>query len=310
MDDYHKLINNFDDEDVKLFNEKMKDLFYFKINQQTHRFNNFVEDFSSLNSENQQIYLKFLVTKNNYSILYNLIKTHNVDIFFENNVLLYLSLFYGDGRFKESSYDFVKLFIDAGYNVSDNDNLAIKLGASSEYRVLKLLIESGANVTVSNNLPIRRCMNNGSLEKVKLLIDNGADLHCRGEIVFKLACYKGYEDIVNFCINDGVDVNIDNGIILKLAINWGHTVIIEKLIENGINLSYVDKYDIYNLIKYTYSDTIKLLLKYGVDFSQVNELCHDLIKKDKDSEDYKVLSSLMVNGISPIAIIYILDQKE
>lgn len=311
MDNYNKSINNFGDKDVKLFDKSVQDLYHYKINQQIRRFNNLVDDFNSLNNDNQQIYLKYLITINKYDILHDLLKKYDVDIFFENNILLYISLYHDHNTFKESSYDFIKLFLDAGYNVSDNDNMAIKLGVTSEYRVLKLLIDSGANVTVSNNMPIRRCMNNGSLEKIKLLINNGADLHCCREIIFKLACHKGHEDIINFCINDGVDVNVDDGIVLKLAINWGHTEIIKKLIENGVNLSYIDKYDILHIIKYVYLDIIKLLLKHGVDFSQVNNLCCDLIKKDKNSEDFcETFSSLVVNGVSPINIIYLVDQKE
>ncbi|AGF85095.1 repeat protein [Moumouvirus goulette] len=312
MKKHQKLINSLiysTDEDIKLLN-----IFSYRYYVgSTIKFNKIytTNDFNSLNDEDQKMCLKYLVASNNYDKLYEIINNSSVDIFFEDNILFYISLYNSSIYNTQSSYNLIKLFIDEGFNVSSNDNMAIKLGANSEYSVLELLIENGSDVNVSNNMPIRKCINCGCLRKIKLLVDNGADLHCCGEKIFKISCIRDFDDIMDYCIDSGADINIDNGISLKIAINQGCYKITRKLINNGANISFIDKYDIFFLIKHMYFDIIDLLLENGIDFSMVNGLCNDLINEDKKSKKYyKTISSLLENEVSSSSIIRIINHKD
>ncbi len=74
--------------------------------------------------------------------------------------------------------EIVKLLIEAGADVTANNNYAIKKAAANGYiEVVELLIEAGADVTANNNYAIKKAAANGYIEVVELLIEAGADVN-------------------------------------------------------------------------------------------------------------------------------------
>ena len=96
------------------------------------------------------------------------------------------------------SFKLVKLFIQIGVDVTQNDNIALELAVIHGYtKIVKMLIDAGADVTVDENYLISIASDNGYTEIVKMFIDAGADVTANDNWAIKLAFNNGHAEVVN-----------------------------------------------------------------------------------------------------------------
>ena len=87
---------------------------------------------------------------------------------------------------------------------------------NSDIKTVKLLIDKGANVNDENNCgitPLHNSCSKGKFYISKLLIENGADINAidnKGEHVLGCACYTDSIYLVKYLLAKGCDVNEKN----------------------------------------------------------------------------------------------------
>ncbi|AGF85096.1 repeat protein [Moumouvirus goulette] len=265
-----------------------------------------VNNFYKIDDITQQLYLKFLVHNRKYSSLYKFLEIYP-NIFFENNILFY-SILYNSTLTDHQNiiYDLIKLFIEKGFDVTSNNNLAIKLASKSPFKILNLIIENGADVTVDNNFPIRNCLNHDCYKKFLLLIKNGADPYVNNYYVLKKSI--GSLDIIQYYIELGVDINIDDGICLRRSIFDGHFKTIKFLLKNGADVTLLNNYDILLVIQSRNINILNILVDSGLDLSRINSFCESKINKSDALQKWRNTFLFLINeGVDPFNIIYIMD---
>ncbi|AQN68532.1 ankyrin repeat protein [Saudi moumouvirus] len=271
------------------------------------QFNNVtINEFYEFDEPTQKLYLKYLLFTSKYSHLYKILGTFS-DIFFEDKILFYSILYKSTLTInRDIIYNLIKLFIDKGFDVTSNNNLAIKIAPRSSFEILKLIVGNGGDVTIDNNFPIRNFLGYDS-KIFFFLIENGADPYINDCFVLKNSIGKNL-DIVKYYFESGVDINIDKGFCLRKSIFDGNLKTVEYLLKYGADVNLLNDFDIFLVIQSKNMDILNLLVESGVDLSRINSFCESKINKSVCDKKYRDTFYFLINqGVNPFNIVYIMD---
>ena len=216
------------------------------------------------------------------------------DITLEENYDLLKKIFDLDKNFKlnqkkafdwaveNNDVELVNLLIQAGADVTADDNYAIRYASESRYcttEMVKLLIQAGADVTADDNYAIKRASEYGSTEIVKLLIQAGANVTASNNVTIGRASEYGRTEIVKLLIQAGAEVTARDNYAIRYAAANGHAEVVKLLIQAGADVTTNDNEAIINAFYYGHTEVVKLLKETGADEGAIRRKYGILVAK-------------------------------
>ncbi len=86
-----------------------------------------------------------------------------------------------ESRYHGDCYESVRLLLEAGADLPEDENLLV-FATSTSPKTVKLLLDAGADINMDNGYgwnALNSAAKSGNAEMVRFLLDNGADPHCR-----------------------------------------------------------------------------------------------------------------------------------
>ena len=189
---------------------------------------------------------------------------------------------------KTDSLKMIKLLLDKGVNVHDDDDHVLRVSAKfglvktvkyllsknanihafdddalvcassfGHTEIVKLLLNANANV--HNNDALFHCVYNGHTEIVKLLLNANADVHCYDNCALRLSAQNGHTKIVKLLLDAGANVHGRNNSSLRRAAKNGHIKIVKLLLDAGANIHAININSVAPNIKTIIEEKLKLI---------------------------------------------------
>lgn len=264
---------------------------------------------------NQKILLKCYTDEDDIDSFIKCFNLNPIDLTFEDNYLLRLSVCLG--KMKILKY----LIDDVGLDISCCDNYAIKMAAAggnvngSNIDILSFLIDRGADISVNDNYPLKAAVFNAISENVGLLLKHGVNPSLNSnEILDYLPFWilprrKYCCEIFKILVSNGLDLSINYEKTFNEFIKTGIYEAVKLFIDDNVNLNCIQKENIvtciHNACDNLASDacnTIEVLINNGFDFSSLNTYQIE----DMDSGRYRIYQILKKTGINDDALARIL----
>ncbi|AVG46805.1 ankyrin repeat protein [Acanthamoeba polyphaga mimivirus] len=262
----------------------------------------YVDDFNS----KEIYYLIYLsLTISNTEIVCDLLDIYqDVNVSDFNNVLLNLACYRGQ-------YSVISKLINAGVDVTCNNNIAIKLASlmcnnTYTYRdddiimILKILLDNGADIHLDNEFVLCNASHNIYVFKYLLQLDYKYDITIRDNYCLQKCVHNYFNNIINYYDKfEGQEFSsiVKSGENVLFDINKNEFVVsdvIEILLDLGADINCNNGYIINDIVKYRDKYLIELFIKYGANMSLLNvDSLLNIIKM----MDCDIIKILMENGV-------------
>lgn len=196
--------------------------------------------------DNNRIPLRLAIKKNNYNLVYELLKLGSE---VNKNKQSYESTL-GMACYSSNS-KIVDLLINQGAVKRDYEDLIDNAILGNNLEVLEFLLSKGFKMSTKSLKRWDTVIRNGNPLMLKYLIDNGCEIQARndrGESIISKAALYGKLEIVKYLIQCGADVDYTLGYTQYTALHNasinGHLEIVKFLVESGanVNMSSLDRW--------------------------------------------------------------------
>ena len=130
----------------------------------------------------------------------------------------------------------VQLLLDL-YVEFDLNNAMCMASRSGHFEIVKLLIDRGVDVADQDSHALVEASYHGYLDIIRLLLNNGADANAQNGRALIVASQLGHFDVVHLLLERGADVNAQNSDALINASMTGKRHIIRLLLDYGANVN-------------------------------------------------------------------------
>ena len=196
-----------------------------------------------------------------------------------------------------NKYDETKFLINSGVNVNSNNNgyvfrIVVRCGYTD---IVKLFIDAGLNITIFDDLiMIIASSNYVDIMKIFLLeLPMSNIIRMSYNHALLSACRCGYLQMVQLLLDFGTDINYANGLPLIQACCTNNFDVAKYLINIGVNVCVQSNRPILEVIKNENLDMAQLLLDAG---ASINNPCLMEFAIDKKSD--KIINFLKKNGLN------------
>jgi len=179
---------------------------------------------------NHNYLAKSLVSNNQLQTLRYLKSRYEIDLHFENDILLWLACKYGH-------IQIVQYLLEYGLDVHANDDAAIKISSlNKDYTLINLLIKYGANIHAENEFCAKCTIVNNDIKSLKLLLNNGGEINVdEGRLLCDAIEEKNAEILSYLLTNDCKPTSKA----MQTAMVTGNKPAIEMMVESGYGLDTV-----------------------------------------------------------------------
>ena len=204
--------------------------------------------------------LKTLIAKNDLQMFEKILDDSNIDIRFDNDVLLAVAVIH-------NNIDMVKYLLDKGLDIHSNDDFAIKISCitNTDGAILRLFIDE-YKIDTSNNEFIDIALEKKMEVCVKMLVQHGANVFFDDGVRF-----IDFINIKNDSFFDNLLLEInDYDLLLQRAIKRGLYRSTELLLKYGANIKIIEVTHLFNVIRYKNIIFLKMLISCGFDLNVLN----------------------------------------
>ncbi|AYV85060.1 MAG: putative ankyrin repeat protein [Satyrvirus sp.] len=290
---YESNIPNFGETDITKFKYGQSNLntqiytLIFRENADEENFKNFLNNISE---ETIYEFTKLVASAGKIKLFLAIIRSYDISINFENNILLNIAILY-------KSVQIVEYLVKSGADVTSNNNLAIKLASRVNYNdyIIQILIDNGSNVHVQDDFPVRMAAYAADFDNIKVLVKNGADIHSKNDFVLRYISHMSYicrtldttygsdkdkyfSDIIKYLVENGANIHADDEYALKISITRGRFRAVQILLEAGADIRSLNASYLLRAITSRKDDIFELLIEYGINLSMINNYQNTILE--------------------------------